>query len=140
MSTGISGPLAAARRLRRLRTLTRPTATSRVPALALQRHCSLGDVAPAPHTADRLGHCRPRLHSRLTAANLGRYLAVAPAVNVCGAFLVAGVEAALHRRRVPLLRIQQGMTAVAAVVTLALVLQQRRENRALQGTYSNEYR
>jgi predicted MFS family arabinose efflux permease len=66
----------------------------------------------------------PQIYTQLLGvkpANLGRYLAVAPAVNVCGAFLVAGVEAALHRRRVPLLRIQQGMTAVAAVAEVVFL-------------------
>ena len=47
-------------------------------------------------------------------ADLGPYLAVAPAFNVCGAFLVAAAEAALHRRHVPLLRIQKGFTVAGA--------------------------
>ena len=46
-------------------------------------------------------------------ANLGRYLVVAPAFNVAGAFVVASIEGALHRRKVPLLRIQKGMTVAA---------------------------
>eukprot|EP01043_Picozoa_sp_COSAG02_P006725 COSAG02_NODE_194_length_29788_cov_20.044090_11_plen_435_part_00 len=55
--------------------------------------------------------------------NLGPYLAIAPAFNVGGAFVVASIEGALHKRKVPLLRIQKAMTVVAVsfeVVFLSL--------------------
>lgn len=54
-------------------------------------------------------------------ANLGRYLAVAPAFNVGGAFVVASIEAALHRRKVPLLRIQKAMTVAAVSLEVAFL-------------------
>ena len=61
----------------------------------------------------------PQIYTSLLGVapgSLQNYLAIPPALNVCGSFVIAAIDGLLHRRQMPLLQIQKLMSMLGATV------------------------